>query len=55
MSHLKQLDTLNLSNNLIKKVENLAGLTVLKTLQISHNFFRSAEDLQGLLDCPSIT
>ena len=50
-----QLDTLNVSNNLIKKISGLAQLTQLKTLQITHNFLRDADSIRGLLEAPSLT
>jgi Leucine-rich repeat (LRR) protein len=52
---LVNLDTLNVSNNLIKRIDNLSGLVNLKTLQISKNFLETKEDIEGLLACPSLT
>ncbi|KAJ3128143.1 hypothetical protein HK098_005043 [Nowakowskiella sp. JEL0407] len=57
LSHLEFLDTLNLSNNLIKKIDvgALSALKNMKTLQLAHNFLRAKDDLKGLTDCPSIS
>ncbi|OUM70262.1 hypothetical protein PIROE2DRAFT_1678 [Piromyces sp. E2] len=51
---LENLDTLNLSNNLIKKIENISKLKLLKTLDVSNNFLRSADDISHLAECESI-
>lgn len=52
---LVNLDTLNVSNNLIKRVDNLNGLANLKTLQIAKNFLETKQDIEGILACPSLT
>ena len=54
LEYLTNLDTLNLSNNLIKKIEGISSLDKITTLTLSHNFLQSADDVQGILDCPSL-
>ncbi|KAJ3310310.1 Dynein assembly factor 1, axonemal [Boothiomyces sp. JEL0838] len=55
LDKLEKLDTLNVGNNLIKKIKGLGNLKQLKTLQIQNNFLVNYDDISGLLDCPSIT
>ncbi|KAG5459886.1 MAG: hypothetical protein BJ554DRAFT_8141 [Olpidium bornovanus] len=55
LAALQELDTITLSNNLIKTIpvgSDFSALRKLKTLQIANNFFRTADDLAGLSDRP---
>lgn len=54
---LKELRSLNLSDNILTKVEGLAGLDKLETLQLKRNRIGKCglDDLIGLLERPSIT
>ena len=49
------LTTLNISHNIIKRIENLSKLKMLKTLDIGHNVIQSIEDIAELKECPSLT
>jgi len=51
LEHLQQLDTLNVSNNTIYKIENISAIPKLGTLQISHNRLSTADDLKHLAEC----
>ena len=55
MNHLSNLVTLNLSNNLIKKVEGLKGLDQLMNLDLSKNYFENVADLEELTELPSLS
>lgn len=52
---LSELDTLNLANNLIKKIEGLEKNEKVTSLTLSHNFLQSKDDIEALLDCQNIT
>ena len=54
---LVKLDTLNVSNNLIKRLDtdSFANLSAINTLQISHNFLQSKQDIQVLAECKSLS
>jgi Leucine-rich repeat (LRR) protein len=54
VNHLTRLVTLNLSNNLIKKVEGLVGLVQLKNLDLAGNLIPNTGECQELLEVPSI-
>ena len=54
LHQLIHLDTLNMSNNLIKKIEGISMLEKITTLTLAHNFLQTADDLRGILDCPSL-
>ena len=45
---------LNLSNNRLTKVENLACVPKLAALQLAHNMLRTAADLEHLRECTTI-
>lgn len=49
-----QLDTLNLSSNYIKRVENVAHLSCLTTLLLANNRLETSDDLRSVLRCPSL-
>lgn len=53
----RKLDTLNLSHNYIKVIENCDSsiLPVLNTLNLSHNSLSSAEDLEQLVHCRALS
>lgn len=53
----KKLDTLNLSHNYIKTIENCdySVLPVLNTLNLSHNSLNSIACLEGLVKCKSLS
>ena len=44
-----------LSNNWVRKIENLSGLPRLSTLQLADNRLRDADDVRHLLSCPNVT
>ena len=48
---------LNLSDNLIEKVQGLSTLTKLSNIQLKRNRIGGAglDDVRGLLECPSIS
>jgi len=48
---------LNLSDNLIEKVQGISTLTKLSNIQLKRNRIGGAglDDLRGLLECPSIS
>lgn len=48
---------LNLSDNLIEKVQGLSTLTKLSNLQLKRNRIGGAglDDVRGLIECPSIS
>jgi dynein assembly factor 1 len=54
LDELTDLETLVLSSNYIKKIENLSRLTKLHTLELDHNVISQAENLRGLLEVPSL-
>jgi len=54
MGHLKNLRTLNLSNNLIKKVEGLKGCENLKNLDLAGNLIPNTEACEELLEMPAL-
>ena len=54
LSHLTDLITLNLSQNHIKKVENLSCLPNLETLNLSKNYITTNEDLEHVAECPKL-
>jgi dynein assembly factor 1, axonemal len=47
ISSLAQLNTLNVSNNLLKRIDGLDNLN-LKTLQVTHNYLTTADDIRYL-------
>jgi len=57
LSHLKELVNLNLSDNLIKKIESIEGCDKLDSLYLGRNHIgrNGLSDLSALLECPSIT
>ena len=57
LDHLKELRVLNLSDNLIKRVEGIEGCSDLDTLYLGRNHIgkNGIEDLKGLLDCPKLS
>ena len=56
LNTLTALKVLNLSDNLITKVEGLECNTELDSLYLARNRIgcNSVDDLKGLLDCPSV-
>lgn len=52
--HLAELVSLNLSNNSITTIENLAALTKLETLMLSNNRLETVDDVRHLAECPAI-
>ena len=52
---MRALDTLNLSNNLIKKISNLGSVPTLSTLQLANNQIKTLEDLDGLKEAKALT
>ena len=46
---------MNLSHNLISKVEGLEGCTAIKNLDLSHNYIDKIEDCEGLKALPELT
>jgi hypothetical protein len=48
---------LNLSDNLIEKVQGLSTLTKLSNIQLKRNRIGGAglDDVRGLIECPSIS
>ncbi|ROT80528.1 putative dynein assembly factor 1, axonemal [Penaeus vannamei] len=55
LTNLRSLVTLNVSYNMISRIEHLSGLPQLETLQISHNRLTTAEDTQQLAECSSLS
>lgn len=55
LGSLTQLETLDLADNDITKVQNLACLPCLKTLNLSGNKLHTAEDIAELQQCSSLT
>ncbi|CAM9194508.1 unnamed protein product [Ectocarpus fasciculatus] len=51
---MPQLDTLNLSKNFVRRVENISHLGRLTTLLLANNYLETADDLRQVLQCPSI-
>ncbi|CAN0221685.1 unnamed protein product, partial [Laminaria digitata] len=51
---LPQLDTLNLSKNFVRRVENISHLHRLTTLLLANNHLETADDVRHVLQCPSI-
>jgi dynein assembly factor 1, axonemal len=49
------LDTLNLSNNYITKLENLSCCPLLSSLIITHNCIECTSDLEHLIECKNLT
>ena len=51
------LTNLNLSNNMISKVEGLKTLDKLQNLQLKSNYIgeNGIDDLIGLVECPSLS
>jgi dynein assembly factor 1 len=52
---LTELSNINLSNNNVKKLENMQNLTSLHTLQLANNFLSSVAAISHLSECPSIS
>jgi len=55
---MQDLYALNLSDNLLEKIENLGNLTKLETIQLKRNRIGrngGVDDVLGLLECPSLT
>lgn len=50
-----ELNSLNLSKNMIKQIENISGLSKLQTLLLGHNCIATAAACEQLRNCPSIT
>ncbi|CAM9239642.1 unnamed protein product [Ectocarpus sp. 8 AP-2014] len=48
------LDTLNLSKNFVRRVENISHLGRLTTLLLANNHIETADDLRQVLQCPSL-
>jgi len=55
LSHLKDLDTLNIEHNNITTIEGLSGCARLRTLNLAHNHLESLDDIEHLLECPSVS
>ena len=58
LSTLVNLRQLNLTDNLIHKIEGLECLRILETIQLKRNRIGKnggIEDLLGLLECPSLS
>lgn len=57
LQHCTNLDTLNLSHNNIKHIENCAStiLPCLTSLNLSNNFLSSLESLEALVDCKTVS
>ena len=55
LSHLKDLDTLNMEHNNITTIEGLSGCARLRTLNLAHNHLESLDDIEHLLECPSVS
>mmetsp|Transcript_14886 Transcript_14886/g.25357 ORF Transcript_14886/g.25357 Transcript_14886/m.25357 type:complete len:173 (+) Transcript_14886:361-879(+) len=55
MSHLKNLVTINLSQNCISKIEGLAGLDQLLNLDLSSNILSDTESCHELLFLPALS
>lgn len=51
---LEVLDTLNISNNRISVIENLACCTQLRTLIATHNNLESVQSVEHLAECKGI-
>jgi hypothetical protein len=49
-----QLDTLNLSKNFLKSIDNLSGLKSLNSLIVSHNRIEALDGVRAILDCPTL-
>ena len=52
---LVNLDTLNLSNNFLNKIENLSCCKKLTSLIMTHNKLEKISDIEQLLECENIT
>lgn len=57
LEHCPKLDTLNLSHNYIKAIEDCDSsiLPLLNTLNLSHNALGSMKDLEGLVNCKKLS
>ena len=55
LSNLAQLVNLNLSNNYISCLANLAHLPNLQTLSLCRNKLKTAEDIRELEQCKAVT
>lgn len=51
---VRNLDTLNISHNRLKRVDNLDQLPMLTNINLAHNFIGTKEDIAGLLQCPTL-
>lgn len=49
-----QLDTLNLSKNFIRHIENIGHLKRLTTLLLANNHLETADDIRHVLQCPTL-
>jgi len=54
LDKLTDLATLNISNNNIRCIQNLACLENLHTLQVANNYLTTMESIARLRECPSI-
>lgn len=52
---MKNLCTLNVSHNRIRRIEGLAGLDRLKTLDVSHNLIVDINDCEQVIELPALT
>jgi len=54
---LADLYSLNLSDNIIHKIEGLGGMITLENIQLKRNRIgkEGVSDLLGLLECPSLS
>lgn len=57
LEHCPRLDTLNLSHNYIKTIENCGRdiLPELNTLNLAHNCLKSADSLENLMECLTVS
>lgn len=55
MEELVNLDTINISNNVLTSISGLSNLKKLKTLIVSGNNITNSDGIAGLLECPSIS
>lgn len=52
---LEILDTINLANNYITRIENLSCCSQLSSLIISHNSLEKASHLEHLVECENLS
>eukprot|EP01107_Rhizomastix_libera_P006686 TRINITY_DN20827_c0_g1_i1.p1 TRINITY_DN20827_c0_g1~~TRINITY_DN20827_c0_g1_i1.p1 ORF type:complete len:387 (-),score=159.48 TRINITY_DN20827_c0_g1_i1:49-1125(-) len=54
LDSLVELDTLNLSDNMVTKIKGIGHLSKLVSLYLANNKIQSKDDILALVECPSI-